>query len=249
MTMARLATERALTALVEITASFSRRGWFPATSGNLSARVSAPGDPLLLVVSASGRDKEAMTAADFLLVDGSLQPVGPGVQPVVSNVEPRPSSETVVHARIYEATGCGCVLHVHTVWNNLIAELFSSQGEVVLRDLEMIKGLDIWEEGTEVRVPIVENLFKLPVLAEAVVERTTDPRVPGILIRHHGLYAWGTNPFEAKRHVEAFEFMFEYLLRRWTVGAGLVPAQKDDHKGRPYELAEAGQGGIVGGEA
>jgi len=249
MTTAHQATEQAMTALVEITASFARRGWFPATSGNLSTRVSAPGDPLLLVVSASGRDKEAMTAADFLLVDGSLQPVEPGSQPVVSLAEPRPSSETAVHTRIYQATGCGCVLHVHTVWNNLLAELFSSQGEVVLRDLEMIKGLDIWEEAAEVRVPVVENLFKLPALAEAVVERITDPRVPGILIRRHGLYAWGANPFQAKRHVEAFEFMFEYLLRRWTVGAGLVPAQKGDHKGRPYELTEAGQGGIMGGEA
>lgn len=214
--MTHQAAEQALTALSEITASFARRGWFPATSGNLSARVSAPGDPLLLVVSTSGRDKEAMTAADFLLVDESLQPVAPGLHPVASNVEPCPSAETVVHARIYQATGCGCVLHVHTLWNNLIAERFSSQGEVVLRDLEMLKGLDIWEEAAEIRVPIVENLFKLPALAEAVVERITDPRVPGILIRRHGLYAWGANPFQAKRHVEAFEFMFEYLLR-WEV--------------------------------
>lgn len=205
MTTAHQATEPALTALVKITTSFARRGWFPATSGNLSARVSAPGEPLLLIVSASARDKEAMTAADFLLVDESLQPVESG--------DLRPSSETVVHARIYQATGCGCVLHVHTVWNNLIADRFSSRGEVVLRDLEMIKGLDIWEEAAEVRVPIVENLFKLPALAEAVAERITDPRVPGILIRRHGLYAWGANPFQAKRHVEAFEFMFEYLLR------------------------------------
>jgi methylthioribulose-1-phosphate dehydratase len=135
------------------------------------------------------------------------------------------------------------------VWNNLIAELFSSQGEVVLRDLEMIKGLNIWEEAAEVRVPVVENLFNLPALADAMGERITDQRAPGILIRRHGLYAWGTNPFQAKRHVEAFEFMFEYLLRRWTIGAGLVPARKGDHKGRPYELAEAVQGGIVGGEA
>jgi methylthioribulose-1-phosphate dehydratase len=213
MTMTHPATEQALTALVGIAASFTRRGWFPATSGNLSARVSSPGDPLALIVSASGRDKEAMTTADFVLVDESLQPVGPGVQHVVSSVEPRPSAETVVHARIYQATGCGCVLHVHTVWNNLIAEHFSSKGEVVLRDLEMLKGLDIWEEAAEIRVPVVENLWKLPALAEAVAERITDPRVPGILIRRHGLYAWGANPFEAKRHVEALEFIFEYLLR------------------------------------
>jgi methylthioribulose-1-phosphate dehydratase len=215
MTMARHATEQARTALTEITTAFAGRGWFPGTSGNLSARVSAPGEPLRLIVSASGRDKASMAAADFLLVNDALQPVEPG--------SVRPSSEAVVHARIYGATGCGCVLHVHTVWNNLIAELFSSRGEVMLRNLEMLKGLDIWEEAAEIRVPIVENLFHLPALADAVVARIADRRVPGVLIRGHGLYAWGANPFEAKRHVEAFEFMWEYLFRWWSVQQGGPP--------------------------
>lgn len=204
--------EQARTALAEIAASFARRGWFPGTSGNLSARISAPDEPLLLIVSASGRDKATMTAADFLLVDESLQPTEHG--PV------RPSAETVVHARIYEATGCGCVVHVHTVWNNLIAELFASQGEITLHDLEMLKGLDIWEDAAEIRVPIVENLFHLPALADAVVEQITDRRVPGVLIRRHGLYAWGANLFEAKRHVEAFEFIWEYLIRWRSIQQG-----------------------------
>ena len=157
-----------------------------------------------------------------------------------SSVEPgpvRPSAETAVHARIYEATGCGCVLHVHTVWNNLIAELFASQGEVILRDLEMIKGLDVWDEAAAIRVPIVENLFRLPALADAVVARITDRRVPGVLIRRHGLYAWGATPFEAKRHVEAFEFMWEYLYRWWSVQQASPPSA----------MVEAGQGSVVGG--
>src|SRR5574337_783522 len=229
MTTARHATEQARTALTEITTEFARRGWLPATSGNLSARVSGPGEPLLLMVSASGRDKASMTAADFLLVDNALRSVEP--------VALRPSAETAVHARIYEATGCGCVLHVHTVWNNLIAELLFSQGEVALRNLEMIKGLDIWEEAAEIRVPIVENLFDLPALADAVAVRITDPRMPGVLIRRHGLYAWGANPFEAKRHIEAFEFMWEYLFRWWSVQQGSSPSA----------LVEAGQGSVVGG--
>lgn len=94
-----------------------------------------------------------MTAADFVLVDESLQPVGPGVQqPMVGPADLRPSAETGVHVRIYQATGCGCVLHVHTIWNNLIAECFSSEGEIVLRDLEMIKMCQNCEEdcGTTV---------------------------------------------------------------------------------------------------
>ena len=214
MTVADRAAEQAGVALAEIATSFARRGWFPATSGNLSVRVSAPDEPLLLIVSASGRDKASMTAADFLLVDDSLRPVEPGAL--------RPSAETVVHARIYQATWCGCVVHVHTVWNNLIAERAFFQGEAVLRDLEMLKGLDIWEEGAEIRVPVVENLFELPALAEAIVARITDPRVPGVLVRRHGLYAWGANPFEVKRHVEAFEFMFEYLLRVASMGGEIL---------------------------
>lgn len=229
MTMIHHATEQARTALAEITAEFARRGWFPGTSGNLSARVSAPGEPLLLIVSASGRDKASMTAPDFPVVDDLLHSVEPG--------SVRPSAETAVHARIYEATGCGCVLHVHTVWNNLIAELFASQGEVILRDLEMIKGLDVWDEAAAIRVPIVENLFHLPALADAVVARITDRRVPGVLIRRHGLYAWGATPFEAKRHVEAFEFMWEYLYRWWSVQQASPPSA----------MVEAGQGSVVGG--
>lgn len=211
-------TDRVVADLLGITASFARRGWFPGTSGNLSARVSAPGEPLLMAVSASGRDKEAMTAADFLLVDGACRSL--------DTTAPPPSAETVIHACLYEATGCGSVLHVHTVFNNLVSELCFPQGEAVLRDMELIKGLNIWEEGAEVRVPIVENLFSLPALATAVGERLADPRVPGVLIRRHGLYAWGAGPFEAKRHLEAFEFMFEYLCRLWTLreGRGLARA-------------------------
>jgi methylthioribulose-1-phosphate dehydratase len=239
VTVAHPAAEQARTALAEIAADFSRRGWFPGTSGNLSVRVSDPGEPLLLVVSASGRDKASMTTADFLVVDELLRSVEPG--PL------RPSAETVVHARIYEATGCGCVLHVHTIWNNLIAELCAPHGEITLFGLEMLKGLDIWDEVAEVRVPIVENLFHLPALADAVVAQITDPRVPGAVIRRHGLYAWGANPFEAKRHVEAFEFMFEYLVRRQSVGAGRGPVGNNDREGRPYGSTEAGQGSIVGG--
>lgn len=50
-----------------------------------------------------------------------------------------------------------------------------------------------------------------------MVEQNIDPRVPGILIRRHGLHAWRAHPFQAKRQVEAFEFLFEYLFRGRSV--------------------------------
>jgi methylthioribulose-1-phosphate dehydratase len=39
------------------------------------------------------------------------------------------------------------------------------------------------------------------------------PRAHGVLVRRHGLYAWGADLDEARRHVEALEFLFEVVGR------------------------------------
>ena len=41
-----------------------------------------------------------------------------------------------------------------------------------------------------------------------------DPLQYGYLIRRHGLYTWGRDLAEARRHVEIFEFLFECVARR-----------------------------------
>jgi Ribulose-5-phosphate 4-epimerase and related epimerases and aldolases len=46
--------------------------------------------------------------------------------------------------------------------------------------------------------------------------------VPGVLIRNHGIYAWGESPLAAKRHLEAFEFLFQYCLALLQCRAALV---------------------------
>lgn len=56
------------------------------------------------------------------------------------------------------------------------------------------------------------NYASIPRIAE-LVESRLNRSVPGILLRNHGIYAWGADAFEAKRHLEAFEFLFEYVYR------------------------------------
>ena len=206
--------------LVEVAKNFADKGWFPATSGNLSVKLTQ--EPLVFGVTASGKDKEYLTVNDILLVDGESQAIEPTLL--------KPSAETLVHAEVYKQVGAGAgsVLHVHTMYNNLISELFFKEGKVTLQGMELIKGLNIWEENAAIDVPIVENYADIPKLAAEIGKRV-DPRVPGVLIRNHGIYAWGENVQAAKRHVQAFEFMFEYLFRLLSVqrGAGLeLAAQK-----------------------
>ncbi|MCL6549104.1 MAG: methylthioribulose 1-phosphate dehydratase [Alicyclobacillus sp.] len=190
--------------VVRLAEVLAAKGWLPATSGNLSVRVQA--SPLVMAITRSGADKEDLRPEDVLLVNANLELVQPSPH--------RPSAESVVHTRLYEQLGCGCILHVHTVYNNLASELYFSEGGVPLSGHELLKALDHWEADASVTVPIVENFHDLGQLAEAVGQAVR-AGVPGVLVRRHGIYAWGDTPAAAKRYLDAFEFLFQYdLLHR-----------------------------------
>jgi len=197
--------QQAYAELRDIKTTLAARGWFPATSGNLSIRVGdfSPGQ-FTFAITASGKDKSVNTPSDFLLVNEQGQPT--------ETTGLKPSAETLIHCEIYRATGCGAIFHVHTIFNNLVSELFWERGSIPIDGVELIKGFNIWEEEARVEVPILPNYADIPRIAE-LVEQAIVPRVPGIMLRKHGIYAWGANAFEAKRHLEAFEFLFEYVYR------------------------------------
>ncbi|MBU7319193.1 methylthioribulose 1-phosphate dehydratase [Paenibacillus oleatilyticus] len=200
--------QQAFAELREIKTLLAARDWFPGTSGNLSIRTGefSP-EQFAFAITASGKDKSVNTPSDYLLVDQSGQPI--------ETTGLKPSAETLIHCEIYRLTGCGAIFHVHTVFNNLVSELYAERGSVPVDGVELIKAFNIWEEEAHIDIPILPNYAEIPRIAE-LVEGAIVPRIPGILLRKHGIYAWGANAFEAKRHLEAFEFLFEYAYR-WAL--------------------------------
>lgn len=208
MTFSSITTEekyRTLSELADVKDDFARRGWFPGTSGNLSMRV-GEFDPeqFHFAVTASGRDKAARTPEDFLFVDKN------GKACEATNL--KPSAETLIHCEIYRLTGCGAVFHVHTAFNNLISEYYGDQGHVPIQGIELIKAFNIWEENAAIKVPILPNYAHIPSIAE-LIPQVLDKNIPGLLLRNHGICVWGKNAFEARKHLEAFEFIFEVIYR------------------------------------
>ncbi|WP_219837708.1 methylthioribulose 1-phosphate dehydratase [Paenibacillus sp. R14(2021)] len=197
--------QRALSELTEVKSLFASRGWFPGTSGNLSIRAGefTPED-FHFAITASGKDKSLSTPEDFLFVDQDGKPS--------EGTKLKPSAETLIHCEIYRQTGCGAIFHVHTVFNNLVSELFWERKSIPVDGVELIKAFNIWDEEAHIEIPIVSNFAHIPSIVPEVTERL-DKRIPGIMLRKHGIYAWGANAFEAKRHLEAFEFIFEYVYR------------------------------------
>ncbi|MCM3747532.1 methylthioribulose 1-phosphate dehydratase [Paenibacillus pasadenensis] len=197
--------QRAYSELTEVKELFASRGWFAGTSGNLSVRVGDynPGS-FQFAITASGKDKSKSTPEDFLLVDQNGKPC--------EATSLKPSAETLIHCEIYRLTGAGAIFHIHSVFSNVISEWFWERRAVPVTGVELIKGLGIWEEEAHIDIPIVPNYADIPRIVPEITD-VLNPRLPGVLLRKHGIYAWGADAFEAKRHLESFEFLFEYVYR------------------------------------
>jgi methylthioribulose-1-phosphate dehydratase len=173
----------------------AERGWVPATSGNFSRRL----DARHIAVTRSGRDKGALTEADFAVV-ALDEPLPPGV-----------SAETPLHvARYRRDQAIGAVVHVHSLAATVASRADEAKGAVVLEGFEMHKALDgFTTHESTLRIPIFPNAQDTVELARRIESSLGDAPVPGYLLAGHGIYAWGATVADARRHVEAFD----YLLR------------------------------------
>lgn len=182
--------------------SLHARGWLLGTSGNLSAVVQT--EPLMLAMSPSGVDKGELFAEQILLVDKSA-----GI--VKGNA--KPSDETLLHIEIVRRRQAGAVLHTHSVWNTIISDLFAGERGLAIEGYEMLKGLvGVHTHEHSEWLPIIENSQDMSELAVRIrVVLTEQPNAHGLLLHKHGLYSWGKDLSEARRHIEILEFLLEAL--------------------------------------
>jgi len=187
------------------------RGWVPATSGNFSVRDRAAAR---MLISPSGLDKGLMATADMLETDLEGRAADPAK---------KPSAETALHTVIYRhRPDAYAILHVHTIWNTILSGRFTELGYVPLEGYELLKGLAGVNTHTHrERIPILENSQDYDGLAadlSAALRNFADAH--GVLLSRHGLYTWGKSVAEARRHLEALEFLFEVEGRRLMGGIG-----------------------------
>jgi methylthioribulose-1-phosphate dehydratase len=180
------------------------RGWVLGTSGNFSAVVNR--DPLRLAITATGVDKGALTLDDIIEIDGDGNVLaGSG----------RPSAEASLHLAIIQERGAGAVLHTHSIWSTILSEDASEDG-LAIEGYEMLKGLDgVATHEHREWLPILENTqdwgTAVPRVKAILAQQ---PQAHGFLIRRHGLYTWGRELAEARRQMEALEFLFEVMGRK-----------------------------------
>ena len=195
--------------LISNIAELARAGWTPATSSNFSHRL----DQRHAAITVSGKDKGRLVEDDIMVVDFNGQAVG---RPL------RPSAETLLHTQLYARfPDVGCVLYTHSPVQTIASRLWGKQGHIRLEGYELLKALHgNTTHELAIELPVFANTQDMNVLAAQVEAALDAGPLWGYLIDGHGLYAWGRDMAEARRHLEAFEFLLHCELELRKLRAG-----------------------------
>jgi methylthioribulose-1-phosphate dehydratase len=64
------------------------------------------------------------------------------------------------------------------------------------------------------RIPVLANSQDMSALSDELRRAfAAEPDMHGFLLAGHGLYTWGADLAEARRHLEVLEFLFEVTAR------------------------------------
>jgi methylthioribulose-1-phosphate dehydratase len=190
--------------LVNVKRDLSVRNWCLSTRGSLSVKVSE--EPLLFLITTEGADKRGRCEEELTIVNETGEKV--------FESESKAPFDTLIHSTIYTRTDAVCVLHVHTVDNNIISEIYGDEEEVIFYPNEMhrMASLDENSINDSVSIPIIENASDVTTLMEHYASHVQNG-IGTLLVRNHGLTVWGPNMREAKKWLEEVEFMMSYRVK------------------------------------
>ncbi len=184
-----------LTALIK---EMNILGHSPATSTNYSYR-EENGD---LWVSRSGIDKSSFTPEDFIRVDHHGVAIDP-LSPL------KVSAETLIHCSLYNLfPDANVVLHSHSIYPVLLSD--TALTSMKFQGYEILKGFNaVSSHESLVDIPVLDNSQDMEYFKHELNYRKEELQYGVFMIKKHGFYAWGNNLFEAKRHLETFQYLCE----------------------------------------
>lgn len=194
--------------LVQAARDFHQRGWMAGTAGNMSVRIDANS----FWLTASGKPKGMLENIDFvkMSIDGVL------LDKLVEGN--RPSAESSIHEVIYRLfPDVGACLHVHSVDAYLATRRFATaQGKMLLPNIEMIKGFDVWEQEPDVELDVFDNFLEVTRISENIEQKFSaqPPSISALMIKDHGITVWGNDLQQAYNRVEILEFIMSFMARQ-----------------------------------
>ena len=194
----------------------------------------------LVVIKPSGVDYDKMTAEDMVVTDLD----GNRVEGKL-----KPSSDLMTHLEFYRNfPNIGGVVHTHSINAVAFAQagrdipaLGTTHGDYFYGPIPCTRYMTPEEIGGEYEL----NTGK--VIVETFKERKIDPdQMPAVLVRSHGPFTWGKDPFDAVHNSVVLEALSEMAMKTFLVNPETGDMQQellDKHFLRKHGLgAYYGQG-------
>lgn len=195
------------------------------TWGNVSAIDRKSG---LVVIKPSGVSYRDMTAAQMVVVN---------MEGEVVEGDLRPSSDTPTHIALYRAfDGVGGIVHTHSVYATSWAQA----------------GVDLPNIGTthsdyfHQAIPCTDDMTPAQIKGNYEMEtgnviierfREMDPlHTPAVLVKNHGPFTWGTDPFQAVENAVVLEQVAKMAAVSYAINPSLEmnPQLIEKHFGRKH---------------
>ncbi len=186
-------------------------------------------DKKLVVIKPSGVSYDTMTADDMVVVDLNTGNVVEGSL--------KPSSDTPTHLALYRAfPEIGGVVHTHSTYATAWAQA----------------GIDLPNIGTthadyfHDAVPCTRDMTESEVKGDyeletgnVIIERfegLNPVHTPGVLVKNHGPFAWGTDPADAVHNAVVLEQIAKMASIAYTVNPNLTmnPLLVEKHFSRKH---------------
>ena len=183
----------------------SQQGWCPASSGNLSARLS----PHQVMITVSGCSIGQLSHADLLQVD---------LDGVPCHTALKPSAETLLHTALYTLeSNIAVILHTHSIASTVLSRI-TTANQIAFSGYEIQKALtNQHDHHARISLPVFDNAQDMLFLADQISQKYREiPFQWGFLLRGHGLYVFGKDINEARKHLECLEFLLACELQCLT---------------------------------
>lgn len=176
----------------------------------------------LMVIKPSGVEYDGMAPEDMTVVDLET---GKRVEGPY-----KPSSDTETHLALYRAfPGLGGVVHTHSRWAASFAQAGkgipaqgTTQGDYFYGEIPCTRPMTAAEIAGDYELETGN------VIIETFRERGIDPmRIPGVLVRSHGPFAWGTDPMNAVHNAVVLEECAFMDFHAMVLTPGLEPMQQE----------------------
>lgn len=137
----------------------------------------------------------------------------------------RPSSDTPTHLELYRHFGCGGIAHCHSEAATAFAHASRPLPCMGTTHADSFRG----------DIPVTRPLTRAEVESAyerntglTIVERFRDGRlspgeVPGVLVAHHGPFAWGEDAAAAVEHAAILEYLARIELARLCIAPDAGP--------------------------